>query len=193
MKRILLCLFALSAMIGATACQVQLSDSENMNAYEFLCEFASPARRLKADSGQWYYLRDNGNAVIFEAMDDIQQNRVETSVSFQLQQLENAEDKIYLRYCLSNGMDNVLEPFGRVEIAALLKDGWYIMPNLAKGEENLVLESGESLESRICIGTLQKSGLPDGRYRLQLKIDDLSYAFVEFKIENTAGEINLYA
>ncbi len=195
MKRILLCVTILALLLSLTACAPKAEDTPDSAAHEFLCSFAEPSRRLKSESGFWYYLKDDGRVARWTFMDDIQENRVEKSVTFEIKELETVGDDeegiIYLNYTLTNGMDNPLSPFGRVEIAVLLKDGWYIMPNIPVSDFGEKLNSGESRECSLEIGTMQKSYLPDGHYRIQLKIDELSYTYLEFDMENAAGEMHM--
>lgn len=193
MKRIVTWIAFTALLLGLAACGPTVETSEDMEAHEFLCEFAEPSRRLKSESGFWYYLNDEGKIFRWAPMEDVAENWVEQDVVFELAALENEGDIIYLSYSLTNGMDNTLEPLGDVEIAVLLTDGWYIMPNVPGEDFGEKLKTGESREAVIEVGTLQKSYLPNGHYRIQLKIDELSYAYVEFDMENTAGEMRMTA
>jgi len=194
MKRTALIL-VIVLLLGLAGCGAKEDVSQNTETHEFLCSFAEPSRRLKSESGFWYYLKDDGRVARWTFMEDIQENRVENNVVFELNDLSTAmgpgdSTLIYLNYTVTNGMDNTLSPFGDVEIAVLLNDGWYIMPNIPTSDFGQ-LKSGEQRECAIEVGTIQKSYLPDGHYRIQLKIDELSYAYLEFDMENTAGEMRM--
>lgn len=196
MKRILLYTVILAMLLGLSACANDTKDSQDTETHEFLCAFAEPSRRLQSESGFWYYLKDDGRVARWTFMEDIQKNRVESNVVFELKDLSTAAGPgdstlIYLNYTIANGMDNTLKPFGDVEIAVLLKDGWYIMPNVPTVDFGEALKSGETRECSLEVGTLDKSYLPDGHYRIQLKIDELSYAYLEFDMENAAGEMRM--
>lgn len=191
MKRILIFISVLALLLGLSACAREEENAPDSAAHEFLCKIADPPRRLKSESGFWYYLRDDGRVARWTFMEDIQENRVENNVVFEIAGLENVGELIFLHYTLTNGMDNLLNPAGDVEIAVLLKDGWYIMPNVPVVDFGEKLTSGESRECTLEIGTLDKTYLPDGHYRLQLKIDELSYSYFEFDMENEAGEVRL--
>lgn len=195
MKRILLYAVILAMLLGLSACANDTKDSQDTETHEFLCAFAEPSRRLQSESGFWYYLKDDGRVARWTFMEDIQKNRVESNVVFELKALETEGEGddgiIYLNYTLTNGMDYALSPAGKVEIAVLLKDGWYIMPNVPVADFGEMMAAGEVREDRLEIGTLDKSYLPDGHYRIQLKIDELSYAYLEFDMENAAGEMRM--
>ncbi len=194
MKRILIFISVL-AIVCLMGCSQQYKTARDMEAHEFLCQVADPPRRLKSESGLWYYLKDDGKVHRMMPMEDIQQNRVETDVTFELTDLEIVEEndagQVYLYYTLHNGMENPLAPFGKVEAAVLLKDGWYVMPNVPTEEFGEKLESGGSREGVLNIATISTTYLPDGCYRIQLKIDDLSYTYLEFNVENVAGGIHI--
>lgn len=195
MKRILICTIILTLLLGLIGCSAKKDTSQDTETHEFLCAFAEPSRRLQSESGFWYYLKDDGRVARWTFMEDLHKNRVETNVVFELKALETVEKGeegiIYLNYTLTNGVDYALSPAGRVEIAVLLKDGWYIMPNVPVADFGEMMAAGEVREDRLEIGTLDKSYLPDGHYRIQLKIDELSYAYLEFDMENAAGEMRM--
>lgn len=197
MKRVLCCIALFALLFALGGCAHQATTAGDMEADEFLRQVAKPGRRLKSETGLWYYLRDDGKVHRMIAMEDIQQNRVETNVTFELTALETVEEgdvgQVYLSYTIRNGMDNALDPFGKVEVAVLLKDGWYVMPNVPTEDFGEKLESGGSREGVVNIATIENTYLPDGRYRIQLKIDDLSYAYLEFKVENISGGIHITA
>ena len=197
MKRVLCCIALFALLFALVGCAHQATTAGDMEADEFLRQVAKPARRLKSETGLWYYLRDDGKVHRMIAMEDIQQNRVETNVTFELTALETVEEgdvgQVYLSYTIRNDMDNALDPFGKVEVAVLLKDGWYVMPNVPTEDFGEKLESGGSREGVVNIATIENTYLPDGRYRIQLKIDDLNYAYLEFKVENIAGGIHITA
>ena len=195
MKRILICTIILTLLLGLIGCSAKKDISQDTENHEFLCAFAEPSRRLQSESGFWYYLKEDGRVARWTFMEDLHKNRVETNVVFELKALETVEEGeegiIYLNYTLTNGMDYALSPAGKVEIAVLLKDGWYIMPNVPVADFGEMMAAGEVREDRLEIGTLDKSYLPDGHYRIQLKIDELSYAYLEFDMENAAGEMRM--
>ncbi len=196
MKRILICTIILTLLLGLIGCSAKKDTSQDTKTHEFLCAFAEPSRRLQSESGFWYYLKDDGRVARWTFMEDIQKNRVETDVVFEIKELQTVGSEeeggvIYLNYTLTNGMDYALSPAGKVEIAVLLKDGWYIMPNVPVADFGEMMAAGEVREDRLEIGTLDKSYLPDGHYRIQLKIDELSYAYLEFDMENAAGEMRM--
>ena len=196
MKRILLSVIIFVLLLGLVGCGAKEEVSQSTETHEFLCAFAEPSRRLKSESGFWYYLKDDGRVARWTFMEDIQKNRVENNVVFEIKELETVGSEeeggfIYLNYTLTNGMDYALSPAGNVEIAVLLEDGWYIMPNIPNVEFGEMLAGGETREYSLEVGTLDKTYLPDGHYRIQLKIDDLSYSYLEFDMENAAGEVRL--
>lgn len=192
MKRIIACIALAAVLLGLAACGPKPAASEDMATHEFLCRFAPPSQRLKSESGYWYYLADWGKVYRWTPMEDIAESWVDDDVCFELKALVNEyNEKIYLQYTLTNGMESTLDPLGDVEIAVLLEDGWYIMPNVPYTTFGEKLPSGESRECVIELGTLDKSYLPDGHYRIQLKIDKMSYAYAEFDMENAAGEMRM--
>ena len=197
MKRVLFCVVLFALLLGLVGCAHEAKTAADMEAEEFLRQVAKPARRLKSETGVWYYLRDDGKVQRLIPMEDIQQNRVEDDVVFELTKLETVEEnevgQVYLHYTVHNGMENPLIPFGKVETAVLLKDGWYVMPHVPTEDFGDKLESGGSREGVLNIATIEETYLPDGRYRIQLKIDDLSYAYLEFKVENLNGAIHITA
>lgn len=194
MKKTIVCLILAAAFISLAACSPKPAASEDMATHEFLCKFAPPSQRLRSESGYWYYLADWGQVYRWTPMEDIAESWVDEDVSFKLESLVTGDDaKIYLQYTLTNGMESTLDPLGRVEIAVLLEDGWYVMPNVPYGAFGEKLPAGEGRECVIELGTLDKSHLPDGHYRIQLKIDKMSYAYAEFDMENAAGEMHLRA
>lgn len=194
MRKRMIC-FALAVMLlSLAACGPKPAESEDMATHEFLCKFAPPSQRLRSESGYWYYLADWGQVYRWTPMEEIPESRVDDDVSFELRSLVNEYDeKIYLQYTLTNGMESTLDPFGDVEIAVLLEDGWYVMPNVPCRDFGEKLPAGESRECVIELGTLDKSYLPDGHYRIQLKIDKMNYAYAVFNMENAAGEMHLTA
>ncbi|MBR6522505.1 MAG: hypothetical protein IKT47_07540, partial [Oscillospiraceae bacterium] len=60
MKRVLFCVVLFALLLGLVGCAHEAKTAADMEAEEFLRQVAKPARRLKSETGVWYYLRDDG-------------------------------------------------------------------------------------------------------------------------------------
>ena len=203
MKRVFF-LIAVTALVflSGSACESEPYTTGEMTAYGFLCAVVPPSKRFQSDDGSlWCGNTAYGEGLIVtrvKAMKEIPEERLSNDVVYELGSVSSTERGVSLAYSVYNGSDIDLRPRVDTRLAVRLKDGWYIVPHLDYEADTIYdleyLRSGETMDCSLRLGGGEDSYLPDGHYRLQLRMGENDipvYAVLEFDLESSAGDIRV--